>query len=222
MATRSIVRARRRVGTSAMRRRRAFGEERVAQRARLAACCSSCQNSCALEAQGLRRTACVTAAATASTHGCGAGKSRATRRDRVARELEIGFGVRIRRRDVAHALARQLLRDDLPRERERGVERGRPRRSASNSAVPSQLAAHDARAGHDHVQRRLDADRARQPLRAAGARAAGRASLPAARLRAAARGDAIVAAERQLEPAAHAGAVDRGDDRLGARLRRRG
>ena len=99
-------------------------------------------------------------------------------------------------------------------------------RSPSIDAVEQLLARHlreqlalHRLAADDHVQRGLDADHARQALRAAGARQEAELHLGQRDLRAR-RGDAVVAAERELEAAAHADAVDRGDDRLGARLER--
>ena len=77
--------------------------------------------------------------------------------------------------------------------------------------------ARHAGAGNDHVQRGLDTDRSRQPLRASGARQQTQPDLRQRDLRVR-RGDAEVAAECQLQSAAHAAAADRRDDGLFARL----
>jgi hypothetical protein len=154
-----------------------------------------------------------TDAATASTHAA-APASPSPRRDLGSRELEERLGVRMRRLDVAQPLRRRLAVREVARERDRRVERIAVDQRVEESG---ELARGHGRAGHDHVERRLDADRARQPLRAARAGQEAELHFRQRDLRVAA-GDARVAAERQLEPAAHAGPVDRRDDRLGARL----
>ncbi len=60
-------------------------------------------------------------------------------------------------------------------------------------------------------------DRARQALRAAGARQEAELHFGQRDLRAG-RGDAVMRAERQFQPAAHRDAVNRRDDRLRAAL----
>ena len=93
------------------------------------------------------------------------------RLDRVAREAEVRVAVDVLALDVAHH--RQRTRGgDLVGERERAFHQ-----VALDHAVEQLLAgdlrqqlALDRLAADDHVQRGLDADRARQALRAAGAR----------------------------------------------------
>ena len=80
-------------------------------------------------------------------------------------------------------------------------------------------AARERRSRHDHVERGLHADEARQALRAAGARQEAELHLRQRDGRGR-RGDAEVAAERELEAAAHRRAADRRDDRLRAALDR--
>ena len=72
----------------------------------------------------------------------------------------------------------------------------------------------------DHLQRLLDADDARQPLRAAGAGQQAELDLGQAELARTGRRRGSGSAERDLEAAAERRAVDRGDDRLGAALDR--
>ena len=93
--------------------------------------------------------------------------------------------------------------------------------STSSSTRPHSSAclALNGRAGHDHLERLLDADDARQALGAAGAGQEAELDLRQAELRGR-HGDAVVAGQRHFEAAAERRAVDRGDDRLGAALDR--
>ena len=77
-----------------------------------------------------------------------------------------------------------------------------------------ELFRHHRRAADDHVERSLEADDARQPLRAAGARKDAQLDLGQRDLRARRR-DAEVATERELEAATHRHGVYRGDHRFG-------
>ena len=77
----------------------------------------------------------------------------------------------------------------------------------------------DEGARGDELQGLLDADRARQPLRAAGARDDAELDLGQAQLAHVLGRDAVVAAERQLQPAAQRRAVDGRHHRLGGRPR---
>ena len=77
----------------------------------------------------------------------------------------------------------------------------------------------DEGARGDQLQRLLDADGARQPLRAAGTRNDAELDLGQAELAHVLGRDAVVAAERQLQPAAQRRAVDRRHHRLGATAR---
>ena len=71
----------------------------------------------------------------------------------------------------------------------------------------------DVPAGENHVERRLQPDPARQPLRAAHARDEAELHFRKRERRLRMVGaDAVAAGERHLEPAAEAGAVNRGDD----------
>ena len=76
----------------------------------------------------------------------------------------------------------------------------------------------DEGAGDDELQRLLDADGARQPLRAAGARQDAELDLGQPELAHVLARHPLMAPERQLQAAAQRGAVDGGDDRLVARL----
>ena len=95
--------------------------------------------------------------------------------------------------------------------------------STISSMSPSceRLGGADGVAAHDHLERLLHADHARQPLGAAGARQEARASPRAARTCAAGDAHAVVAGQGDLEPAAERGAVDGRDHRLRARSRSR-
>jgi len=72
----------------------------------------------------------------------------------------------------------------------------------------------DRLAADDHVQRRLGAQHARQPLGTAGT--GNQTQLDFGQCNAAAgRGNAVVATERQLQAAAHRHRMDGGDHRFG-------
>ena len=101
--------------------------------------------------------------------------------------------------------AKAIASRDQPRPRRRAR---RPGPCACAASAPIGLP------GGDHLQRLLDADDARQALRAAGARQQAELHLGQAELRRR-HGDAVMAAERHLEPAAERRAVDRRDHRLG-------
>ena len=107
---------------------------------------------------------------------------------------------------VAHQRQRPRRRRLLARERDRAPRPASPSTILSNSFWPGslrqQLALHRL-AADDHVQRGLDAEHARQALRAAGAGHQAELHFGQRDLRAR-RGDAVVAAERQLQAAAHA------------------
>ena len=197
-------------------RRRALGEERVAQRTRFRASAMQLQEQPPLVAQPLVER----------HRDRGRDRVDAFARRRIVlapsrRRCCARTGSRRRRSDSrsrhrADRLRVQSFGDDLARECQRGRRAHRVSTTASRSAVSGELRGGDAAlAGHDHVERRLDADRARQPLRAAGARQQAELHL-GQRQRGRGARDAVVASERQLQPAAHADAVDRRDHRLGA------
>ena len=210
-------------GTSGILRGRALGEERVAQRLRLRASASARMKS---SRSNFRPSSngFVDGAATASTHFERRREVPRHRRRRVLRanwKKASAFGCSTLQ--VAHQRQRPRVGDLARANATRAARAGRRRRSRRTAAVPGSFAstALDRLAADDHVERGLDAEHARQALRAAGARQQAELHFRQRDLRAR-RGDAVVAAERQLEPAAHADAVDRGDDRLGARSRARG
>ena len=161
-------RARRRgVGHVGNARRRALGEKRVAQRARLRGR-NKLEESLALEGEAFverhrsrrpRRHRC-TCAAQASASRSRAAFARAAGKNRAASGQSI-------------SMSRTRLRGRFSATTFRAKARAPARRSPSTIASKSRCRATsprgDARAGHDHLQRRLDADHARQPLRAAGA-----------------------------------------------------
>ncbi len=101
---------------------------------------------------------------------------------------------------------------DLARELEYAVER-RVRHDARDQAMLQRVGGADRLAADDHLQRLFGADRARQALRAAGARQQADFYFGQCEQRVLRR-DSIVATERQLEPAAHADAVHRCYHRL--------
>ena len=110
--------------------------------------------------------------------------------------------------------------------RRRGDARARTRRrppSRSPSTIRSIRPTRSASgrlhrlAGHAHLDRLLDADQPRQPLRAFGAGNDAEVDLGLPHLRIG-DGDAVVAGHRHFEPAAERGAVQRHDDRLGGVL----
>ena len=76
----------------------------------------------------------------------------------------------------------------------------------------------DRLAGHAHLDRLLETDEPRQPLRAFGAGDDAEVHLGLSHLRVR-HGDAVVPGHRHFEPAAERGAVHRHDDRLGRCLR---
>ena len=76
----------------------------------------------------------------------------------------------------------------------------------------------DEGAGDDELQRLLDADGARQPLRAAGPRQDAELDLGQPELAHVLARHPVMAPQRQLQATAQRGAVDGGDDRLLARL----
>ena len=155
---------------------RALGEEDVAQRRDFGRQ-HQADEELALDAMP-SSNGLLSDAATASTHFSGAGKFFAIAPHRVARELEVGLGIRRARPSGRAPLERQLAGVSLlAGEGEGGRPAASPSTISSNSAVPGCLASGslDRLAADDHVQRGLQADQ-----RAAGAacrrrRAAGRA-----------------------------------------------
>jgi hypothetical protein len=160
----------------------------------------------------------VTDIATASTHFSGAGKF-FDAAPTVLRELQERLGLLILHLEVAHALERQLVGHHPV------GQRNRRRDGVAVDHVIEQRGAlqlgrrHDC-AGDDHVQRGLQADHARQPLRAAGPGQQPELDLGQRDLRIRL-GDAVVRAERELESTAHAHARDGGDHRFRRVLERR-
>ena len=169
--------------------------------------------------RGLRRTACRLRRPRHRCTSAAQGSSCASRAALCARSVEEPRGVGTVDFDVAHALARPLLRrrpSGRKRERPPGDRRRRWRRKAG----AAQFAAGTLAPVTIICSASLDADHARQPLRAAGAGQDAELHLRQARSRRRGVRHPKVAAHRELQPAAHAGAADRGDDRLAARLDR--
>jgi hypothetical protein len=188
-----------------------IGPEDVAQRARLG-CVHQRHETLALQAQRL-----VDRFADRHRHRFHALQRRRKilRRgtDRVARELQERFSLRVLHLEVAHALERQFVGHHLVGQRPR-----RRHRIAVDHVVEQrgafELGRRDRRTRHDHVERRLQPDHPRQPLRAAGAGQQAELDFGQRDLRIGLR-HAVVGAERQLQPAAHADTRDRSDHRLG-------
>ena len=158
----------------------------------------------------------MVAASTASMAALGAIGPLGCRRERGARLLEQAGGNRrlvdLLLADAARRLAHLLLGEG---------DGGRDHVAVGDlvdQAGGGALGGVDERACGDELQGLLDADRARQPLRAAGARDDAELDLGQAQLAHVLGGDAVVAAERQLQPAAQRRAVDGRHDRLGGRL----
>ena len=114
---------------------------------------------------------------------------------------------------VAHFLERRLLGDQPPREGERGFVQFAFLGELVDDAPFLRLARAEGRAGENDVERLLDADEARQPLRAAGAGNEAELDFRQAAFRRG-DGDAVMGGQRHLEPAAERRPVQRGDDRL--------
>ena len=195
-------------------RRRALGEKCVAQRARFR-CLRKLNEQLPLVTQAV-----IEGRRDGRRHRVdafeGGGKAAGHGADGVACKLEQSVGIRIVDNDIAHARQRALCGAFARSERQRALQQIAVDDGVEQCRAAKAFARH-AGAGNDHVQRGFDTDRARQPLRASGARQQTQPDLRQCYLRVR-HGDAEVAAECQLQSAAHAAAADRGDDRLFARL----
>ena len=137
--------------------------------------------------------------------------------DHVAGKLEIRLTVWVLARQVAH-----LRQGPGVCNRLRKSQRFIGKRFSGRSHFVKQLLtgnlrqklAFDRLATDDHVECRLDAERARQTLCATRARQQPELDF-GQRDRAAGRGDPVMATQRQLQPAAHAHRMDCRDDRFG-------
>ena len=114
---------------------------------------------------------------------------------------------------VLHALQRALRPPARLRANATAPATRSPSTISSTSPARERVLRRDRIARQDHRQRLLDADQARQALRAARAGDEAELDLGQAEPRAG-RGDAEMAAQRQLEPAAERRAVHRRDGRL--------
>ena len=178
----------------------------------------------ALDARGPRRTAGSTAASIAA--GCmlpGASKPRNLRAFSLRKSAKISGLPRAASTLSCRSRTRRSGRSSSTtraREGDRARRAACPRStSSSTSPTSAPLCAGPARREVIIVERRSDADQARQALRAAGARQQAELHFGQADLGRGHR-DAVVAAQRHLEPAAERRAVDRGDHRLGRVLDR--
>ena len=148
------------------------------------------------------------------------GLDRARRRRKPARhrghagpgELQERFGLRMFARQIAHAPDRLgVLHQSRGEIARRVLERILGNRIEQRGALEGGRG--NRRAGHDHVERRFEADEPRETLRAAGAGNQAELHFRKSDLRVGPR-HPVVAAEREFESSAHAGAADRGDHRL--------
>ena len=140
--------------------------------------------------------------------------------DHVARELQIGFGLGVLARQVAHQRQRALAGDVLgKRARFRGqrIRRSRDQIKQLLAGNRSEHFALHGFAADDHVQRGFQAQQARQALRAAGAGQQAELDFGQGD-RSLGRDHAVVAAHGQLQAAAHADRMNRRDHRLGRLL----
>ncbi len=137
-------------------------------------------------------------------------------RVRLADRLEY-LGMAARRlellRTVAHFLERRLLGDEAPGETKRGFMQLAFFGEFVDDAPFLRLARAERRSGQNDVERLLDADEPRQPLRAAGAGNEAELDFGQAAFRRRG-GDAIMRGQRHLEPAAERRPVQRRHDRL--------
>ncbi len=132
--------------------------------------------------------------------------------DGVARELKKRLGVRHGDLEIARAFEAAPLGKQDARELQRGRQDVLGMEGVEQSGV-AQLLRGDGRARHDHVQRPLDADQARQALRAAGARQEAQLDLRQRDLRAR-DGHAVMTGQSQFETAAHTDTIDAGNHGL--------
>ena len=137
------------------------------------------------------------------------------RGDAVARELQERLGIWMGDAALAHDRKRPS-RGDAVREGDRAGEEVTLDHLVEEAGLGQHRRRHRG-AGDDQVERGLQAEHARNPLRPAGAGNQADLHLRQRDLRRR-RGDAIVAAQGELEAAAHRHPVDGGDDRLLAPL----
>ena len=135
---------------------------------------------------------------------------------RIAGELQVGLGVGHLDLKVAHSLRAAPCRDQRACQIERGRAQITARYRIEERRATQLLGAHRI-AGHDHVQRPLDSDHARQPLSAAGPGQQTELHLRKRDLRIYGR-DAVVTRERKFKPPAHTHAMDGRDHGLGTVL----
>jgi hypothetical protein len=100
--------------------------------------------------------------------GQGCGVRARHRFDGIARELEVRLGVRHVQLHVAYSFEAALFRNHPARKAQRVLLQIALAEGIEQRRVP-QFLGRDCRAGHDHVERGLDAEQSRQPLSAAGA-----------------------------------------------------
>ena len=131
--------------------------------------------------------------------------SKISGRPRAASHLVVG---------LPHLLQRPALRHHLLSERDGALAQFALGHDLIDEAHGQAVLGRHVRAGRHHLQRLLDADDARQALRAtcAGQQAEVHLRQPAA---GGGHGHAVVGAERDFQAAAQRRAVDRGDHRLG-------